>query len=131
MTRSTACAPVLAALRAYPALRNPDSIRSWLLRIAARKAIDAGRVRARAPVPVPDADPGGVAEPPQIPDRELWEQVRALPARQRQAVALRIVLDLPYAEIAATMRTSADAARRNVFEALRTLRARLEGGSDS
>jgi DNA-directed RNA polymerase specialized sigma24 family protein len=57
--------------------------------------------------------------------------VRALPAKQRQAVALRIVLDLPYAEVAAAMRTSTEAARRNVFEALRTLRARVEGGSVS
>lgn len=122
---------MLAALRAYPTVRNPESMRSWLLRIAARKAIDAARARARAPVPVPEAAPGAVAEPTPPPDGELWEHVRALPARQRQAVALRVVLDLPYADIAATMRTSTDAARRNVFEALRTLRARVEGGSVS
>lgn len=33
----------LAALRAYPALRNGDNLRSWLLTIAHRKAIDRAR----------------------------------------------------------------------------------------
>jgi RNA polymerase sigma factor (sigma-70 family) len=115
---------MLAALRSYPALREPGSVRSWLLRIAARKAVDAARVLARAPVPVPDPDPGPAAQAA-APDDGLWGELRALPAKQRQAVALRIVLDLPYGEIAAAMGTSTEAARRNVFEALRTLRRRI------
>lgn len=117
---------MLAALAAYPEVRDPTAIRSWLLRITARKAIDAARARARAPVPVPDA---GTAEPahatgpePELPDAELWARVRALPPKQRQAVALRTILDLAYDEIARTMQISVEAARRNVHEALKTLR---------
>jgi RNA polymerase sigma factor (sigma-70 family) len=121
---------MLAALRAYPTVRSRDAIRSGLLRIAARKAVDAARALARTPVPVPEADPGTGREPAP-PDDELWEQVRALPTKQRQAITLRIVLDMPYDGIAAGMGTSTEAARRNVFEALRTLRERIGGGFPS
>jgi RNA polymerase sigma factor (sigma-70 family) len=114
---------MLAALAGYPQLRKPDSVKSWLFRIAARKAVDAARTRSRAPVPVAEIDAAAaVSAPPDLPEEELWAQVRALPPKQRQAVALRIVLDLPYDEIAAAMATSVAAARRNVHEALKTLR---------
>lgn len=117
---------MLAALAAYPSLRDPEAVRPWLLRIAAHKAVDAFRAGARAPVPVadPEAAVGGVGltSGPEPPDDELWAGVRALPAKQRQAVALRFLLDLEYADIGAAMETSTEAARRNVFEALRTLR---------
>src|SRR5438046_2811592 len=42
----------LAALKAYPKLRNGDNLRGWVLAIATRKAIDSGRARARRAVPV-------------------------------------------------------------------------------
>ena len=53
---------------------------------------------------------------------ELWAQVAALPEKQRTAVALRFLADSSYAEIATVMDTSEEAARRNVFEALKRLR---------
>ena len=112
---------MLAALAGYPSLRDPGAVRSWLLRIAARKAVDLFRAAARGPVPVAEPDVGSVAEH-EPADDELWSRVRALPTKQRQAVALRFVLDLEYADIGAAMQTSPEAARRNVFEALRTLR---------
>jgi RNA polymerase sigma factor (sigma-70 family) len=116
---------MLAALAGYPRVRKPESVKSWLLRIAARKAIDAIRARAREPVPVPDVRSAATAPGPEPPDEDLWARVRALPPKQRQAVALRTLFDLPYDQIASTMRTSAEAARRNVHEALKTLREEI------
>jgi RNA polymerase sigma factor (sigma-70 family) len=110
---------MLAALAGYPALRDPGAVKSWLFTIAARKAVDAARVRA-GQADQPPAEP--VTQPAEPSDDELWAQVRALPPKQREAVALRTILDLPYAEIATTMGTSVEAARRNVHEALKTLR---------
>ncbi|MGI8803433.1 MAG: RNA polymerase sigma factor [Solirubrobacteraceae bacterium] len=119
---------MLAALAAYPGLRDPASVRSWLLRIAARKAIDAFRAAGRAPVPVPEvAEVAGAGAESELADEELWARVRSLPEKQRQAVALRFLVDLEYADIGAAMETSAEAARRSVFEALRALRE-FEGG---
>jgi RNA polymerase sigma factor (sigma-70 family) len=118
---------MLAALRAYDQVRDPDAIRAWLLSIAARKAVDFHRTRARTPVPVeePDAVLDGAApavETVVLRDMVLWEQVRALPRKQREAVTLRYLGDLSHREIAELMRTTEAAARRNVFEAVNRLR---------
>ncbi len=114
----------LAALRAYDRFdgRNP---RAWLLTIARRKAIDAGRAeRRRAPAPV---DPDELAAPAPGPDhREVWVAVAALPPKQREAVVLRFGADLRYREVGAAMGTTEAAARRNVHEAISRLRRSSE-----
>ena len=56
------------------------------------------------------------------PRRSCGQHVRELPPKQRTAIALRFVADAAYAEIAAVMGTSEEAARRNVHEGLKRLR---------
>jgi RNA polymerase sigma factor (sigma-70 family) len=114
----------LAALRAYPRLRDASNLRSWIFTVAHRKVIDHARMRRRVAVPV-----GDVPETPAIEtlpalesDHDLWAYVRELPPKQRTALALRYVADAGYDEISAVMGTSEDAARRNVHEALKRLR---------
>jgi RNA polymerase sigma factor (sigma-70 family) len=101
-------------------LRDSSNLRAWLLTIAHRKAIDAHRARARRPVPV--AEPREAAAESNPGDPELWEQVRALPPKQRGAVVLTYVGDLPHADIARALRCSEDAARRSLHEGLAKLR---------
>ncbi len=113
---------MLAALRAYAQLRDPRAIRTWLFSIAARKAIDAHRAYARAPEPTDQLDTLAPAEDGVLRDEAVWEPLRALPHKQRDAVTLRYRAELTYAEIAHVMQTSEPAARRNVFEALKRLR---------
>jgi RNA polymerase sigma factor (sigma-70 family) len=118
----------IAALRAYPNLRDASNLRSWVFTVAHRKAIDHARARRRAPVlagDVPEtADTS--ATPRDDPDRDLWALVRDLPDKQRTALALRYVADAGYDEISGVMGTSEDAARRNVHEALKRLRTEYE-----
>ena len=110
----------LSALEAYPSLRKPERVRSWLFSIAHRKAVDSHR-RAKRDVPV--AEPPERAAPERPPHNgELWSLVRDLPPKQRAAVAHRFVADLPYRDVAEAMGTSEEAARRNVHEGLRALR---------
>jgi RNA polymerase sigma factor (sigma-70 family) len=114
----------IAALRAYPRLRAGSNLRAWVLTIAHRKALDAHRVRARRALPVAEItaveDPG--APDPAGWDEALWEAVGELPARQRSAVVLRYVADLPHRDIAAAIGCSEEAARRSLHEGLTKLR---------
>jgi DNA-directed RNA polymerase specialized sigma24 family protein len=113
----------LAALRAYPRLRNGSNLRGWLLTIAHRKAVDHHRANGRRPLPVADVGevPAGGADP----DDGIWEMVGALPPKQRAAVALRYGCDLPHAEIAAALGCSPEAARRSLHEGIKRLRREL------
>jgi len=121
----------ISALRAYPRLRNAANLKAWILTVAHRKAIDHVRAGDRRAVPVPDvteladADPDGRGHHDDAvldPDAAIWVRLRALPPKQRTAVALRYVLDAGYPDIAAVMDTSEEAARRNVHEGLTRLR---------
>jgi RNA polymerase sigma factor (sigma-70 family) len=117
----------LAALRAYPRLRDGSNLRGWVLAIATRKAIDASRARARRPTPVanPSDGKGHHQEPvvPELGDR-VWDDILALPPRQRVAVVHRVLLDRPYADLAGAMGCSEEAARANVYQGLKKLRER-------
>jgi RNA polymerase sigma factor (sigma-70 family) len=119
---------ILAALQAYDELRDPGSVRAWLLAIAARKVIDQHRAAQRVPQPVADVDAHAATDPEPAPDAALWSQVAHLPDKQRRAVTLRYCGDLSHREIALVMEISEDAARRNVFEGLARLRKELAGG---
>ncbi len=118
----------LAALRAYPRLRDASNLRSWILTIAHHKAIDHVRSRRRRAVPVAEMAEVADAASAESPGPEateptgVWVRVATLPDKQRTAVALRFLADAGYAEIAGVMDTSEAAARRNVHEAMKRLR---------
>jgi RNA polymerase sigma factor (sigma-70 family) len=123
----------LSAMRAYPDLPDGANVEAWLVTIAHRKAIDATRAAARRPVPVaqtpddvtaPDAD-----SPGRVLDSALAEAVARLPAKQRQAVAYHYLAGLPYADIAAILGGSADAARRAAADGIAALRRIYPGAS--
>lgn len=119
----------LAAMRAYPRLRDAENLRGWALTIAHRKALDHHRARARAPVPVaavpepaaPGTGPGAAL------DADLtWAAVRLLPPRQRAVLTLRFAGDLSHAQVAAALGCSEEASRQAQRDGLRTLRRTME-----
>ena len=118
---------VISALRAYPGLRHADNLRGWLFTIAHRKVVDHARRVGRTAVPV--ADPPEVVEHADDlrldGDAALLAAVRQLPPKQRTAVVQRYLLDRPYAEVAAVVGCSEDAARQNVRAGLQRLRQEL------
>lgn len=113
---------VISALRSYPGLRHADNLRGWLFTIAHRKIIDQARARVRQAVPAADPPEVSHLDVDVLVDAELWDAVRRLPPKQRSAVVQRYVLDRPYAEIAAVIGSSEDAARQNVRAGLQRLR---------
>ena len=121
----------IAALRAYPRLEHGRNLRSWLLTIAHRKAIDHHRSRGRRAVPAGSAEEvaGGEQSSNARPDTvvaggepDLWHAVSGLPMKQRSAILLRFATDMDYAGIGETLDCSEDAARQNVSEGLKKLR---------
>ncbi|WP_369135527.1 RNA polymerase sigma factor [Modestobacter sp. I12A-02662] len=121
----------LAALRAYPALPLGSDVEAWLVTIARRKAVDQLRAAARRAVPV--------AEPPEVPsttglpgerDGELWAALAGLPEKQRQTVAYHHLAGLPYAEIAALVGGTPEAARRAAADGIAALRRTYRGAPD-
>jgi len=129
----------VSALRAYPRLRPDSNLRGWVLTIAHRKALDLHRARGRRALPVggsAELDATGASTPAHAGghkqadepapalgrDEALWEAVHGLPARQRSAVVLRYVGDLPHREIASAIGCSEEAARRSLHEGLAKLR---------
>src|SRR4051812_50073651 len=93
---------LLSALRAYPALRRSDHLKSWFFTIAHHKAIDHHRRVARRH----EVDGSGV-EPvtvePEPVDEDLWHAVGRLPPQQQAAVLHRYVADPAPAPIAAIL----------------------------
>ncbi|MDP9222509.1 MAG: hypothetical protein M3P18_01370 [Actinomycetota bacterium] len=69
-----------------------------------------------------DPDPGS--------STELWEVVRGLPRRQREAVVLHYAVDLPVAEVAAAMGCREGTAKAHLAQAREALRKQLEGTRD-
>jgi DNA-directed RNA polymerase specialized sigma24 family protein len=123
----------IAALRAYPKLEHARNLRSWLLTIAHRKAIDHHRAGARRPLPAGSSEEvaGGIASSnhtgvglPGDPG-ELWRLVGTLPTKQRSALVLRFAADVSYGRMGEILDCSEDAARRSVHEGLKKLRGVL------
>ena len=90
---------------AWPRLRDDNKALSYLLRSVLR--------RSRSVLPHPVAPAGESA---------TMAAVRALPSRQREAVVLRLYLDLPDEQIADAMQVSRAAARGHVNGGLAALR---------
>jgi RNA polymerase sigma factor (sigma-70 family) len=111
----------LRALRGYPRLRHSGNLRAWLFTIAARVAVD--EVRRREP-PVQPREAGAVDGRPAY--AELEDLAGDLPPTERAAVVLRYGYDLPYADIAAALGSSEDAARQAASSGVRRLRRRIE-----
>jgi RNA polymerase sigma factor (sigma-70 family) len=115
----------LAALRAYPDLADSANIEAWLVTIAHHKAIDVLRAQSRRATPVAEvAETGSATDAWEPADDGLWAALRALPTKQRQAVAYHHVAGLSYAEVAALVGGSTDAARRAAHDGITALRRR-------
>ena len=115
----------LRAFRAYDRLPATANHRAWLYKIASNVCHDAHRQRARRPLRLDEAvastqDPDGDTHDLALAVRSF---VGSLPQRQRQALLLRKFQGMDYDEIAALLGCSPDAARANVYQGLRKVRA--------
>jgi RNA polymerase sigma factor (sigma-70 family) len=112
----------LSALRAYPTLPADANVEAWLVTIARRKAIDLARKAQRAAMPVAEVP----VEPSQLDrdgtDIDLARLLGRLSNRQRRSVIYHYLVGLPYAEVAAVIGGSPEAARRAAADGIGKLR---------
>ncbi len=120
------------AWRSIRSFRGEATLRTWLTRIAINAA-RTSRSRRREPAATEGAA-DGLADPRATPHegarlREVRVRVReavdALPPRQREAVWLKVFVDLTYREASRVMGLSEGAVKAHVHQALANLRRRL------
>ncbi|MCP4249460.1 MAG: sigma-70 family RNA polymerase sigma factor, partial [bacterium] len=127
-------------IRAYRALREdqPERIRQlnlpgWVWTIAMNLCRNAARTRNRRPRTVEldregfSSGPGPEAQALVVDENERWSQLLTrLPAAQRNAVILRHVVGLPYADIAEATGRPEGTVKADVHRGIATLKEALE-----
>jgi RNA polymerase sigma factor (sigma-70 family) len=115
----------LAAMKAWPDLPAGANVEAWLVTIAHRKCIDIARANQRRATPVAAVpERASTIDLAGGTDRDVWSDVRALPDKQRRAVAYHYLAGLPYHEIAEILGGSPDAARRAAADGIKSLRTK-------
>jgi RNA polymerase sigma factor (sigma-70 family) len=113
----------LAALHAYPELAADANVEAWLVTIAHRKAIDIVRSQKRHALSMDELPERATSIGDPAPfDQELWDAVKELPSKQRQAVAYHYVAGLPYLDVAEILGGTTEAARRAASDGIKALR---------
>jgi len=125
----------LRAFRAFHRMDLEANFRAWLYKIATNTALTYRKRRARIQSHEASLDPeqgdseSTLFDSVEKADRRaaLMKAVEALPYRQRTAIVLRKYQELSYLEIAAVLGCNEAAARANVYQGMKKLRARFDG----
>jgi RNA polymerase sigma-70 factor, ECF subfamily len=121
----------LKAYKAFDRLDGDANFRAWLYRIATNTFL-SGRRKAVRERPLDDEVDGEIPaavhdQPASLDARDLLIEVEqfisGLPEKQRVALVLRKYHEFDYSQIGEVLKSSEEAARANVYEALRKLRA--------
>jgi RNA polymerase sigma-70 factor, ECF subfamily len=117
-----------ALARAYRDWRTVGSLErpgAWVRRVLINLTIDAHRRRAFEAAAVSRMDRPATVAAADAGNETFWRAVRALPERQRAAVALYYVEDLGIAEIADVLGIAPGTVKTSLFMARRSLAVSL------
>ncbi len=114
---------VIAAWQSGHRLRQPDSVRPWLLRICVNRSLTRRRSRARfvrlGSLPERSSSDTAGASTDRV---VLLASVSTLPPRMRAAIALRYYADLSVEEVARALGTSPNTVKAQLQAGLSRLR---------
>lgn len=119
----------LSAWLHLPGFRGQSTVRTWLVRIATTKALNA--MRRRPPTAPLDTapEPSSAGTEQEAERREVAAAVRAavaaLPVRQREAVVLRDLEGLSYEQVAAALGCSVASVKSALFRGRQSLAGAL------
>ena len=108
--------------RTVGALERPGA---WVRRVLINVAIDAHRRQVRETLALARMDPHPIVASVDAPGEHFWAAVRALPDRQRAAVTLYYIEDLPVAEIADILGIALGTVKTSLYMARRSLAVTL------
>ncbi|HEX2783644.1 MAG TPA: sigma-70 family RNA polymerase sigma factor [Ilumatobacteraceae bacterium] len=117
-----------ALARAYRDWRTVGRLErpgAWVRRVLINLTIDAHRRRERETLALALLDAHPIAAPAEAVGEAFWAAVRALPERQRAAVALYYIEDLSITEIADILGVAAGTVKTSLFMARRSLAVSL------
>ncbi|GAA2180753.1 RNA polymerase sigma factor [Leucobacter tardus] len=122
----------VAAWHRLPELREPEKVKSWLMRLVSHRCIDHIRRTGRetgldgwdAPAEA-DASPSRVAEN-NARLRALGEALRSLPEDQRECWVLRELGELSYGEISSELDVPVSTVRGLIARARKSIIVRME-----
>lgn len=140
----------LKAFRNLSTLQKPDAFGGWLMRIVSNLSLNFRRGRkTRAALPLDDvigpgsgersdaqagagsewtarsADPARAMESAELGKR-LQEALMQLPEKQRQAIVMFTIDDMPQKEVAEALKCSVEAVKWHVFQGRKKLRELLK-----
>ncbi len=122
----------VAAWHRLPELRDPDKVKSWLMRLVSHRCIDqirrAGRETDLDGVDLPtnaEASPSRMAENSERL-RALGEALRSLPDEQRECWVLRELGELSYGEISTELGVPVSTVRGLIARARKSIIVRME-----
>jgi RNA polymerase sigma factor (sigma-70 family) len=108
----------------WPKVRRLAEPRAWVIRVALNAHVSAWR-RRRREVTLGSDDTAAPAAGNPVLDSSLVAALRQLPVRQRQVIALRLLLDLDTATTAEMLRVSASTVATHLQRAVAALRREI------
>lgn len=123
----------LRAFKAFGRLKEGSNIRAWLYKIATNTAITfrnkQWRKESKESLIEVDFLSSGPSPMEQVLSKEqmvaILEAVESLPPKQRAALIMRKYQGISYDEIASVLECSQEAARANVYQGIKKLRAKF------
>jgi RNA polymerase sigma-70 factor, ECF subfamily len=119
------------ALRQWRKVRDMDRPDGWVYVVAMNQLRDHWRRSERRRDRVADLDDGAADNTRAVATRvSVRDAIAALPARQRQAVVLRYLADLPLADVAEAMGCAIGTVKATLHQALQNMRVELDDEED-
>jgi RNA polymerase sigma-70 factor (ECF subfamily) len=116
---------MLVAYRKWRTVSAMDRPDLWVRRVCVNLAVSTFRRKMSELRAVTRLAARRDVEPLSEDTEEIWAACRSLPRRQAQAIALRVVYDLPLADIAVVLACSEGTVKQHLSRARASLRASL------
>lgn len=123
--REVAQEAMVRAHREWHRVSTLDRPGAWARRVLINLLIDRRRRERRERDLVERLGPPSAIDGPAAQDTRWWEAVRALPDRQRAAITLHYLEDLPIAEVAGILEIAPGTVKSTLSQARDNLRAAL------